>query len=222
MDGQPYTVVGVMPASFAFQFWSSPRAITGADRIHEGDHGRGSHSFVVFARMKKDTTLTAAQTEMDTIGRRLSQEYPKDNPAKTVRVDALQPLGMEDLRTSLIAMFAAVGFVLLIACANVANLMLARGAARQKEMAMRCALGAGRWRIVRQMLTESLVLAFMGGLAGVLMAWWGLAMLVRILPAGFQFLPFRPLSTISMDPEVFAFTLAISCCTGLLLDWLRL
>ena len=216
VDGEAYTVVGVMPASFQFQFWGGLRQLWVPIGYTPGDHGRNSHSFVVFGRLKKNTTLAAAEAEMDTIGRRLAQEYPHDNAGQTVRLDALQPYGMDDLRTGLIALFAAVGFVLLIACANVANLMLARGAARQRELAMRCALGAGRWRIVRQLLTESLVLSLLGGTAGLLMAWWALELLVRVLPGQFQFIPFRPLSTISMDPQVFLFTLAVSCCTGIL------
>jgi putative ABC transport system permease protein len=216
VDGEPYTVVGVMPASFQFQFWSGPRQLWVPIGYTPGDHNRNSHSFVVFGRLKKNTTLAAAESEMDTIGRRLAQEYPHDNAGKTVRIDALQPYGMEDLRTSLIALFAAVGFVLLIACANVANLMLARGAGRQRELAMRCALGAGRWRIVRQLLTESLMLALLGGAAGLFLASSALDLLVRVLPGQFQFLPFRPLSTISMDPQVFVFTLAVSSLTGIL------
>lgn len=216
VDGADYTVVGVMPESFQFQFWSDPRQLWVPIGYTAGDHDRGSHSFVVLARLKKNSPVEAARSEMDTIGRRLAQQYPKENPGRTVLVESLQPVGMEQLRTALIALFAAVGFVLLIACANVANLLLARGAARQRELAMRCALGAGRWRIVRQLLTESLLLALLGGLAGVLMASWALSLLVRVLPASFQNFPFRPLSAVTLDPQVFAFALGVSCLTGIL------
>jgi putative ABC transport system permease protein len=123
---------------------------------------------------------------------------------------------MRGLKTTLWALLAAVGFVLLIACVNVANLLLARGAARQRELAIRCALGATRSRIVRQLVTESMLLGFLGGVAGLIVAAVGLNLLMPLLPRGLQFMPFRQLGSISIDVPVFVFALVLACVTGIL------
>jgi putative ABC transport system permease protein len=216
MDGADYTVVGVMPPSFQFQFWSDPRQLWVPVGYTKGDNERGSHSFVAFARLKPGVTLQTARAEMDTIGRRLAQQYPQDNPGKTVALEPMTTTGMQGLRTTWLALLAVVAFVLLIACVNVANLLLARGATRQKELAIRCALGAGSVRIACQLLTESLTLAAMGGVLGILVAGWCNAALARILPWDLHNLPLRPLDGLSIDSRVLAFTLLVSGLTGVL------
>ena len=216
VDEEDYTVVGVMPRDFEFQFWSGPRQLWVPVGYTEGDRERDSHSFLVLARLKSNVTFERARAEMDTIGRRLAKEYPDDNAGKTVAVVTASEIATGGLRQSLLALLAAVGFVLLIACANVANLLLARGAVRQKEMAVRRALGAGRGRIARQLVTESLLLSMLGGFAGVLLAWWGTTFLSKFVPRSLRFVALRPLDTITMDGHVVAFAFVVSCLTGVL------
>src|SRR6476661_58935 len=171
-----------MPATFQFQFWSGERQLWVPAGWTVGDQERGSNSFIAIARLKPGVTFQRASSEMDVIGRALAAENPQNNAGQTVRLEPLSESGLEDLRPALRAMLAVVGFVLLIACVNVANLMLARAAVRSRELAIRCAIGASRGRIVRQLLTESVVLALVGGLCGLLLAVWGTTLLVPILP----------------------------------------
>ena len=216
VDGEDYTVVGIMPPGFHFQFWSSPRQLWVPVVFTEGDLERGSHSFVVCARLKAGVSSEQSRAQMDVIGRGLSEQYPKDNAGKTATVTSMEDFGKSDSRRTLAALFAVVGFVLLIACANVANLMLARGASRQREFAIRSALGARRWRIARQLVTESLLLAVIGGICGLFVASWSSSLLVGILPDDLRSIPFRPLAGVAIDGRVMAFTWLISCVTGLL------
>ncbi len=216
IDGESFTVVGVMPPKFEFQFWSNPRELWVPVGYTEGDQERGSNSFLSIARLKPGVTVAQARAEMDAIGRRLLQAYPKDNSGRSATVEPLSTTGMGDLQRTLVSLLAAVGFVLLIACVNVANLSLARSAARQKEIAVRRALGAGRLRILRQLLTESLLLALVGGVAGLLVAASSISLLGEILPPELRFAPFRPLTQIPMDLPVFGFALAVTCLTAIL------
>ena len=216
IDSQDFTVVGVMPPSFAFQFWSGPRQLWVPAGYTQGDQGRDSNSFLSFARLKAGVTFAQAQAEMDTIGRRLATQYPQENAGGTVKLQPLREAGVTDLRPALLALLAVVGFVLLIACANVANLLLARSAARHKELAIRSALGAGRGRIVRQLLTESVLLSFLGGTSGLLLAIWATHLLPQILPGNLRFIPMRPVDRIGIDASVLAFTIGVSCLTGIL------
>jgi predicted permease len=216
IDGEAFTVVGVMPPGFQFQFWSGPRQLWVPAGYTRGDQDRGSNSFVCFARLAPSATLAEARAEMDQIHRALSAAYPNTNAGQTARVVPMAEYGMGELRSVLLALFGIVGFVLLIACVNVANLMLARAAARQKELAVRSALGATRARILRQLLSESLVLALLGGAAGIALALAITRLLPFVLPGDLRFLPMRPVETIGIDLRVLAFTFAVCLVTGIL------
>jgi putative ABC transport system permease protein len=216
IDGNAYTVVGVMPAHFQFQFWSGPRELWVPAGWTRGDREPGSNSFVAIGRLKPGVSLEMARAEMDTIGRAQARQYVEEGSGRTVRVIPLTELGVQDLRVGLYTMLAVVGLVLLIACVNVANLLLARAATRQRELAIRCAVGAGRGRIVRQLLTESVLLALAGGIAGLMIAAWGTNLLLPILPGDLRFLPLRPLDRIDIDVTVLAFTFGASALSGIL------
>ena len=217
MDGQSYNVIGVMPPTFRFQFGGGGlRQLWVPAGWTKGDEDRGSNSFYSIGRLKDDANVAGARSEMDAIGRALANAYPNDNIGQTVRVIPLAGFGVDRLRPTLVAMLGVVGFVLLIACVNVANLTLARAAARSRELAIRCALGAARSRIVRQLLTESVMLACAGGICGVLLAYWGTSALLPILPNNLRAVPLRPVDNIRIDLNVLAFTSLVSIASGIL------
>jgi putative ABC transport system permease protein len=212
LDAQSYTVVGVLAAGFDFPIeiekadvWS-PLALDG--QLLEQ---RGAHFLKVIARLKPGVSPQTAQAEITTIATSLEQQYPEDDTDRIVTLYSLYDHLVGGIRPALLVLLGAVGFVLLIACSNVANLLLARAAARQKEIAIRMALGASRGRIVRQLITESLILAFIGGGAGLLLALWGVESLIALSPAN---LP--RLSGIGVDGWVLGFTLLISVMTGII------
>jgi putative ABC transport system permease protein len=161
-------------------------------------------------------TVAQARAEMEGIGTRLSKQYPSDNADMGATVIPMADFGLEDLRRVVWALFATVGFVLLIACVNIANLLLARGAARQKEFALRQALGAAGARIARQVLTESLLLGLLGGVCGLMLAVWSTSAIPALLPAGGLNLPLRQVDAIPVDRWVLGFTLLVSSLTGIL------
>jgi len=211
LSGNSYSVIGVMPPGF-----KSPRENSEAwTPVHISNpvaaNFRGVHFLRTYGRLAPGVTLSQASAEMHLIDEQLSQQYPADNKNRTTVVIGLQQRIVGDSRTALLVLFAAVSLVLLIACANFANLLLARGAERGREIVIRTALGARRWRVVRQLLTESVLIAMLGGVLGVVFAWWGTNLLVMLKP---QNLP--RLDEIGVDLRVFGFTLAVSLLTGLI------
>jgi putative ABC transport system permease protein len=212
LNGEPYTVVGVMQADF--QFPSAPGG--GAPDIwtpiaEPFQLYRGRHYMFVVARLKDGVTLAQAQTEMDAIAARLESELPQFNKGHGVNVQPLHSELVAGVQRALIVLFGAVGLVLLIGCCNVANLLLARAATRQQELAVRVALGAGRGRIARQLLAEGGLLALIGGAGGVLLAHWLLGFATRLAP------PDVPrLETVQVDAGVLVFAAAASVATGLI------
>jgi putative ABC transport system permease protein len=214
LSGRTYSVVGVMPASFQ----SLPAGLLNAPAEFyrpvaepSDEKERASRHLRAIARLKPGVTLQQAQAEMDLIARQLEQEHPTTNAGGGVHLVSLRDDLIGRVRPALLMLFGAVAFVLLIACANVGNLLLARSAARHKEVAIRAALGAGRTRLVRQFLTESLLLSIAGGALGVLGALWGTSL---IETASAKVLPM--LGHIEIDTKVLAFTALISGLTGIL------
>ena len=208
LNSRPFTVVGIMPAGFQFpqevELWV-PLAWDGKQR-----QVRSIHDSLVVARLKQGATLEQARAEMNTISSRLEQQYPEENKGWGAWVIPLHEDLVGDVRPALLVLFGAVGCVLLIACANVANLMLARGANRRKEIALRIALGATRGRIMRQLLTESVLLAVTGGVLGLLLAGWGSQALISLSSGSL------PSTTeISLDKWALGFTLLVSLGAGI-------
>ena len=211
LSGNSYTVIGIMPAGF-----KSPRENSEAwTPVHVSNpvaaNFRGVHFLRTYGRLAPGITLPQASAEMRLIDEQLARQYPADNKNRSTALIGLQQRIVGESRSALLILFSAVSLVLLIACANFANLLLARGAERGREIVIRTALGAGRWRIVRQLLTESILIAILGGAIGVLFAWWGTNLLVALKP---QNLP--RLDEIGVDLRVFGFTLGVSLLTGLI------
>ena len=211
LSGNMYTVIGVMPATFA-----TPRETTEAwtpVRVSNpvAASFRSVHFLRTYGRLAAGANIEQARAEMKVVDANLAAQYPADNKNRNTVLYPLHERIVGETRRSLYILFAAVSFVLLIACANFANLLLARAAERQREFVIRGALGAGRWRLMRQLLTESLLLSLAGGVAAVFLAYWGTNLLVSFKPEN---LP--RLSEIGVDGRVLGFTLAISVLTGLI------
>jgi predicted permease len=222
INGSSYTVVGVLPADFSLSYEVMPTtgAISQADILlplplsAEDMSRQGDENYNLLARLKSGATIAQAQAELDSVAQGLEQQYPDHYPASRRFSFSVRPLLEQvvgDVRPALLVLLGAVGCVLLIACANVANLLLARAATREKEMAIRTALGAGRWRVVRQLLTESVMLASAGGALGLLVAVWSLDGLRWLNPGNIP-----RLQNISIDGRVLAFTFIVVMLTGIL------
>jgi len=213
LNGQEFTVIGVMPADFEYPVGGEAWAPLDLSAAQNAD--RAGHYLEVIGRLKSGTAMAQAQADLETIAAHLAQQYPQTNAGHGVRVVSL----VEDLTTGsrqfLLVLMGAAVFVLLLACANVANLQLARATARQKELAVRLALGASRWQIARQLLVESVVLALLGGLVGVLLASWGGELMQRTIPPFIvQHIP--GIKHMKIDSGVLAFTLVVTLLAGIL------
>lgn len=216
LDGKNYNVIGIAPPGFQYpdktELWLPPLKLV--PELYPGQdvtQTRRMGYLWVVALLKPGVSVQQAASEMETITARLRQQYPDTNNKRFNRVVSLHEHLVGDTNKLLWLLLGAVTFVLLIGCANVANLLLASGASRQKEMAIRAALGASRWRVIRQLFTESTILALTGGTVGLLIAFWGLAAITKLLPADFP-----RLSEIHMDLRVLGFTFAASMLTGIL------
>ncbi|MGH9378226.1 MAG: ABC transporter permease [Terriglobia bacterium] len=216
LDGKPHDVVGVMPRSLKFpDLWWGTKAEFWVPLNLENPAWRrlrGNHWLWVLARMKKGITLARAQADMTTISRNLQQQYPREDTGVSATVLGLRGQLTKQVRPALLVLFAAVGFLLLIACANITNLLLARSITREREIAIRLAVGSGRTRLVRQLLTESVLLFLLGGLAGLLVGWGALRVLLYAAPEGY----IPSITQVRLDGWVFGFTLGIAFLAGIL------
>ncbi len=209
LNGEKYRIIGVMPRGFQFApFWATKAQLWAPLVLTGKATDRGANSLRIFGRLRSGTTLEQAQAEITTITANLEREFPGTNAE--VKVVSLKEKVVGNVRPALLVLLAAVGAVLLIACANVAHMLLARSSARQKEVALRTALGAGRVRVLRQFLTESLLLAIFGGVVGLLLAQVGVRLLIALSPGNIP-----RLDTVTLDTNVLLFVVALTFIAGL-------
>jgi predicted permease len=218
LNDEPHTVVGVMPPNYMpdgyGELWipSAFGVPTNSIRPNVDPRPiRGSNYLDVFARLKPGVTLEKARSELDAISRRLESQYPNDDKDTGIRVTPLHEDAVGKLRPVLLLLFAAVGFLVFIGCANVANLLLARAAIRSREISIRAAMGASRFRLIRQLLTESVLLSIIGGALGALLAAWAIPLLMAMAPPGL-----RSFKEVGLNGEVLGFSLGVSVVTGIL------
>jgi putative ABC transport system permease protein len=219
LDNKNYTVIGVMPPQLEFPGWLDLTAQKNSAKVEiwtpltftpDELQTRGARFVNALGRLKDGVSLGQAQTEMEAIAGQLEQTY-QDNEGYTVTITPLQEQAVGSIKISLLILFGAICLVLLIACANVASLLLARAMTRQREIAIRLALGCSRSRLARQLLTESIILSILSGMVGLLIAYWGSRLFVSNIPGG---LPRS--GEVGIDGQVFAFMLAISILAGVL------
>jgi putative ABC transport system permease protein len=219
LNSETYTIIGVMPASFRFptpdiELWASMASVYNVPRnssIGDWVNNRSLRGYRVVGRLQNGMTHEQAQAEMDTVSARLAQAYPDSHAGTGVVLVPLREQMIGTYRKPLVVLLVAVGFILLIACANVANLLMTRTAARDREIAIRRAMGAGQLRLIRQMLTESILLASLGGLLGLLLATWGVQVLLGLTPKEIP-----RLEGVSVDRWALLFTFALAFATGIL------
>jgi putative ABC transport system permease protein len=218
LNDEPYTVVGVMPPNYQpdgyGELWIPSAFGVPTNTIRPNVDPRpirDSNYLDVYARLKPGVTLEKARSETDAISRRLENQYANDNKDTGIRVTPLHEDAVGRLRPVLMLLFAAVGFLLFIGCANVANLLLARAATRSREISIRAAMGASRYRLIRQLLTESVMLSIIGGGLGALLAAWAIPLLMAMAPPGL-----RGFKEIGLNGQVLAFALGVSVVTGIL------
>jgi putative ABC transport system permease protein len=209
LDNKNFTIVGILPRYSQFpqraEIWT-PVAFS-----PEKLPPRSAHFLRPIGRLKQGVTIEQAQADIDAVAKRLEEQYPDSNTSWSALLVPMHEVIVGQVRPALLVLLCGVGFVLLIACANVANLQLARSVARQKEIAVRMAIGAGRWRIVRQLFTENLLLSASGGMLGILFTLWGIDLLVAMSPENIP-----RINEVSVDLRVLGFTLLLSLLTGLL------
>ncbi len=214
LNGESYTVVGVLPASFQFALRPADLWVPYQPTQNQLTR-RFLHGTNLIGRLKSDKSVSDAQAELSLIAGRIEQQYNDSHAGTTARIVPLQEEIVGSVKPILLVLLAAVGFVLLIACANVASLLLTRALSRQKEVAIRSALGASRWRVIRQLLTESMLLSIAGGAAGLLIAYWGVPALVAVLPQSqLNAMPF--LKALHLNAGILTFSFALSLLTGLI------
>src|SRR5882672_7719147 len=219
LNAEAFTIVGVMPPSFRFptpdiELWSSLApiySVSSSSSVGDWINSRSLRGYRVVGRLQEGVLQEQAQAEMNTIAERLAKDYPDSSAGTGVVLVPLRTQMVGDYQKPLVVLLVAVGFILLIACANVANLMMARTAARDREIAIRRAMGAGQMRLIRQMLTESILLSTSGGLIGLLLATWGVQLLLGLTPKDIP-----RLEGVSVDRTALLFTLAVSLGTGVL------
>ena len=214
LNGDSYTVIGVLPASFQFALRPADIFVPYQPTQNQLTR-RYMHGTNLIGRLKPGKTADEAQSELNLIAGRIEQQFNDSHAGVKAFVVPLQEEIIGKVRPILLVLLGAVGFVLLIACANVASLLLTRSLARQKEVAIRSALGASRWRVIRQLLTESMLLSLAGGVAGLLIAFWGVPALVAVLPQSqLNAMPF--LKSLNIDVSILAFSFGLSLLTGLI------
>lgn len=219
LNNQSYTVVGVMRPGFQFpvgfgylgKVLNDPTALYVPLAPGSSELRRGNYSFFALGRLKPGVTIDQARTEMSMIESRLEQQYPEGNTGIGISLLSTQEQTVKGIRPVLLVLLGAVAFMLLIACANIANLLLARAASREKEIAIRATLGASRTHILRLLMTEGLILSLVGGCLGLLLAVWGTEALIALAPDNIP-----RLNEVGVDARVFGFTLVVSLVTGII------